>query len=152
MNETMSVNAKVAIVTALITAATTISTAFIGIVPKMRQADQVKIDSLSKDTSDLRAQLEELKKPSAERYTVNGRVRSKNSNAPVTGAVLYAATTADSVPLDDNGTFVFQNMLRGPYWIVVANQSGSIRRFLINPDQPESEGEEIAITYSFSKE
>jgi hypothetical protein len=152
MNETMSVNAKVAIVTALITAATTISTAFIGIVPKMRQADQVKIDSLSKDTSDLRTQLEELKKPSAERYTVNGRVRSKNNNAPVTGAVLYAATTADSVPLDDNGTFVFQNMLRGPYWIVVANQSGTIRRFLINPDQPETEGEEIAITYSFSKE
>ncbi len=150
MSETKSANARVAIWSAVITGGATMLTAFIGIVPQMRQADKAQIDQLKKDTSELKAQLAELeKKPSAELYTINGRVRSKNNNAPITGADLYAATTADTTPLDDNGMFVLRNMIRGPYWIVVANQSGTIRRYLINPDLPETD-EDIQV--SFSKE
>jgi len=151
MPQTTSSNAKVVIITAIITVAGTVLTAFIGVIPQMRQGDRATIEKLSKETDDLKKQVEELGKPSEALYKVSGRVRSK-SNAPVKDAVLYAASADDSVPLDDNGMFLFQNMSRKSYWVVLASQTGTIHRLLINPEDPATESEDLAISYSFLKE
>ena len=151
MQETTRTTATVPIITALIAAVGTVLVAFIGIVPQMRQGDRSTIDKLSKETDDLRKQVAQLKTPSEALYKVRGRVKSK-SNVPVKDAVLYAASADDSAPLDDNGAFLFQNMSHKPYWVVVASQSGTIHRLLINPEDPETDSEELAITYTLLQE
>ena len=145
MTQTLSANAKTATLTALVSAAATVLTAFIGIVPQMRRGDQTKIEELTKQVAALQQQL------SIEVYRVSGRVKSRN-NTPITNAVLYVAMP-ESASLDDNGRFVFENMLRKPYCIVLATQNGTMRRVLINPDDPEPESDlpELAITYGYSK-
>jgi hypothetical protein len=143
-------NTKVAILTALITAAATVLTAFIGIVPQMRQGDRATIDQLSKQTDDLKAQIATLKSPEG-LFKISGQVKGKN-NAPVKDAVLYAASADDSAPLDDNGTFLFQNMSRKPYVVVLASQNGTVHRLLINPGDANTDSDDLMITYAFSPE
>lgn len=137
---------KTTIVTTLITAVATVLVAFIGVVPQLRKGDQETIDKLSSQIAELQKQRTE------DLYTLSGRV-SRN-NMPVTDGVLIAATANDSVSPDDNGKFLFPNMPRQAYWIVVTTQNGLTRRLLINPDdsQPDTSGQEIAISYRFAKE
>ena len=150
MRETTSSSAKVAIVTALITAGTTILTAFIAIVPQVRQGDRTTIEQLSKQTEDLKTQVQTLKS-SQSLYRIRGQVRTRN-NAPFKDAVLYAASADDSAPLDDNGTFLFENMSRKPYVVVLASQTGTVHRLLINPDDPNTNSDDLLISYAFSVE
>jgi hypothetical protein len=137
---------KTTIVTTLIAALGTVLVAFIGIVPQLRKGDQDKIDQLSSQIAELQ------KKPAVDLYNLTGRV-SRN-NMPVTDGLLIAATATDAVSPDDSGKFLFPHMPRQAYWIVVTTQSGPTRRLLINPDdsQPDTAGQEIAISYNFAKE
>ena len=143
MQKAAGANARVALLTALITAAATVLTAFIGILPQMRQTDRAKIDELTK-------QVRTLKSPEG-LYKVTGKVKSK-SNAPFKDAVVFAAPAQYSASLDDNGTFLFQNVSRMPYVIVVASQTGTVYRLLINPDDPTTDSDDLTISYAFSPE
>ena len=137
---------KTAIVTTLITSIATVLVAFIGIVPQLRKGDQDTIDKLT-------TQLNQMKtKRSADLYTLSGHVT--RNKQPVTDGVLIAAEANDSVAPDDTGKFLFPNMARKAYWIVVTTQNGPTRRLLINPDesQPDAAGQEITISYNFEKE
>jgi hypothetical protein len=144
MSERAGSSAKVAVWTAVITAIATVLTAFIGIVPGLRQNDRNKIDDLTNQVTAL------TKKMSEDAYTVSGSVKTKKDSAPLTNGSLYAAAADDSVPLRDNGNFVFSHMLNRPYWIVVDTQEGKRGRLLITPGTLETASDEIEITYNFS--
>lgn len=146
-------DAKVAIVTALISSIGTILIAFIGIVPTLRQSDQTKIAGSQKEIEKLQSTIGDLQKSLDEIYTISGRVRSTD-NSPLSGTELYAAKADDSSTLDDNGRFLFHNVLRRPYRVIVVDQqTGRVRRLLIDPDDspPENETAGIAISYNFEK-
>ena len=149
MPKLKSDNAKVAIVTALISAIGTILVAFIGVVPTLRerdrQSDQKQIEELKNTITGLQKSLDEI-------YTISGRVRTTD-NSPLSGAELYAAKADDTATPDDNGRFLFQNVLRRPYRVIVVDQAGRIRRLLIDPNDspPENQTAGIAISYSFEK-
>jgi len=146
MSDKSGASAKVAVWTAVVTAIATVLTAFIGIVPQMRQGDQQQIQELKTQLATL------IAKSSKDAYMVSGYVKTKKNNAPVTDAMLVAAPADDSVTLDDEGKFVLQNMVNQPYCIVVQTQDGKMRRVLISPTDPETDTDKLAITYSFSKE
>lgn len=131
---TLSETAKVAIVTALISTIGTILVGFIAVLPAMRQQDQNNQKEL----------------PREDIYTISGRIQSTD-NSPLSGAELYAAKAADSAIPGDDGRFLFENVLRSTYRVIVVDQTGQIRRLLIDPDEspPQSEGSGITITYSF---
>ncbi|HEX6896547.1 MAG TPA: hypothetical protein VF146_14810 [Bryobacteraceae bacterium] len=150
MRESKSSTAKVAIITALITAGTTILTAFIAIVPQMRQGDRTTIDQLSKETQELKTEVQTLRSARGS-YRIRGQVKTKD-NAPFKDAVLYAASADDSAPLDDNGKFLFENMSRKPYVVVLASQTGTVHRLLINPEDPTTDSADLLVTYAFSAE
>ena len=146
-------SAKAAIWSAIIAATAAVLTSFIGIVPQIRKGDLQQIDTLKQETDNLTNKVANLTAGlSKNTYVVSGFVKTKKNNAPVTDAILVAAPAEDSLPLDDAGKFVLQNMLDQPYWIVVQTQDGKLRRVLINPTDPETDTEDLAITYSFSKE
>jgi len=153
MSVSSSSSAKVAIWSAIITALATVLTSFIAIVPQMRKSDKQQIDDLTQRTANLSNQVTDLTAQLSKNvYVVSGFVKTKKDNAPVTDAILVAAPAEDSLPLDDAGKFVLQNMLNQPYWIVLQTQDGKLRRVLINPADPETDTEDLAITYIFSKE
>lgn len=146
MDEKTDATAKIAIWTAGITALATVLTAFIGIVPQMRQADRKQI-------TDLKARLAGLPAKSPETtYMISGFVKTKKNNMPLTDAMLVAAPADNSPTLDDAGKFVLQHMTNQPYYIAVQTQDGKMRRVLISPNDPETDTDELAITSSFSKE
>jgi hypothetical protein len=146
MSEKTYSSAKVAVWTAVITAIATVLTAFIAIVPQMRQGDKQQIDVLNSKLQKLATQIP------ASGYTVSGYVKTKKDSKPVTDAMLVAAPADDSVTLDDEGKFVLQNMANQHYCIVVQTQDGKMSRVLISPTDPETDTDDLAITYSFSKE
>jgi hypothetical protein len=139
---------KVAVWTALITAIATVLTAFITIFPQLRQNDQKTIGDLTNQITKLTAKL------SQEAYRVSGHVKTRKNDMPVVAAMFFAAPANDAVPLDDSGKFDLPNMADQAYYIVVQTQDGKTSRVLINPSDPltETDTEELAITYSFSKE
>jgi len=145
MSDENSSSTNVAVWTAVITAIATVLTAFIGIVPGLRQTDKNTIDDLSSQVAALKA------KPPEQAYAVSGSVKTKKDNAPVTNAILDAAAAEDSQPLDDVGNFTFQHMANKPYWIVLETQDGKKARLLITPGTMETASDDIAITYSFTK-
>jgi len=146
-------SAQVAIWSAIIGALATVLTSFIAIVPQMRKGDKQQIEDLTQRTESLSKQVTDLSAQSSNNtYVVSGFVKTKKNNMPVTDAILVAAPAEDSLPLDDAGKFVLQNMVDQPYWIVVQTQDGKLSRVLINPTDPETDTEDLAITYSFSKE
>jgi len=153
MSVSSSSSTNVAIWSAIITALATVLTSFIAIVPQMRKSDKQQIDDLTQRTANLSNQVTDLTAQLSKNvYVVSGFVKTKKDNAPVTDAILVAAPAEDSLPLDDAGKFVLQNMMNQPYWIVLQTQDGKLRRVLINPADPETDTEDLAITYIFSKE
>lgn len=146
-------NAKIAIASALITAITTILVAFIGVVPQIRRDDRKEIDNLQKTIGEMKTLIEGLKTSREELQSISGMVRN-GDNTPKNDAVLYAVKADAAASLDDSGKFVFQNMARSPYWIVMADQNKKVRRLLIRPDDFPSMGtmEGLTMVYKFAKE
>ena len=128
--------AKVAIITALITAAATISTAVISILPQLRQAQ------------DYKKQLDTLKAAQG-RYKIVGQVVANKNNAPYSDAEIYVTSADDSQMLVDNGSFLFQNKSKKPYLVVLAGPGGSVQRFFIDPENPKTSSEDLTITSEF---
>jgi hypothetical protein len=149
-------SAKIAIWTAIVTATTTVLTAFIGIVPALRHGDQQQIADLNTKVSALSFQLTSGAaghKPK-DTYVISGSVKTKKTNAPLSDAMLVIAAADNSQPLGDDGKFALRNMTNEPYYIVVQPQGGKLYRVLISPNDPDprTDTDDLTITYNFSKE
>ncbi len=153
MGATAGSNAKIAIWTAIVTATATVLTAFIGIVPALRQGDRKQIDDLTTQVSALSSQVTAAHK-ARDTYLISGSVKTRKNNAPLTDAMLVVAAANDSQPLGDDGKFALRNMTNEPYYIVVQPQGGKLYRVLISPSDPDprTDTDELTITYNFSKE
>ena len=152
-NEKPASNTKVAIQTALITAAATILASaladFIGILPRLRQTDQKTIQVYQQRIEKLQTQLN--KKSANYPYTVKGSVKYKKGNAPMKDAVLAAARAEDSVALDDGGAFYLSNVANQFYSVTLVNpQDGQIWRVMLDPSLTETDTGDLTITYQFS--
>jgi hypothetical protein len=155
MDDKTGSGTKVAIWTALITAAATILTAYIAVLPQIRQGDQQKIDELSKTTASLQSELDSMNSsPKAVAYKLSGSIKNKANNAPVTDAFLYASPSADLALPDDQGNFQLAPIGGQAYNVVVATPGGQMQRLLVTPDGPPSETVigDLTITYSLAKE
>jgi hypothetical protein len=155
MNGKAGSGTKVAIWTALITAAATILTAYIAVLPQIRQGDQQKIDDLSKTTAALQSQLDSMNsQPKDVAYKLSGSIKNKTNNAPVTDAFLYASPSEDLALPDDQGNFQLAPIGGQAYNVVVATPGGQMQRLLVTPDGPPSQTVigDLTITYSLAKE
>lgn len=144
MNVKAVSSTRVTLWTAVITATATVLTAFVGIVPQLRRGDQQKLKDAQKQIANLEAERQK------NAYTVRGSVKYKKGDTPVTNAVLVAGPADDAVPLDDGGVFSLPNVAYQPYSVTIQTQDGKFWRVLIDPAQPESETDDLAITYLFS--
>jgi hypothetical protein len=144
MNVEAASSTRVALWTAVITATATVLTAFVGIVPQLRQGDQQKLKDAQRQIDVLKTELQK------NAYTVKGSVKYKKGNTPVTDAVLVAGPADNTVPLDDGGVFSLPNVAYQPYSVTVQTQDGKFWRVLIDPAQPETDTDDLTITYLFS--
>jgi len=126
---------KVVIITALISAATAIVVAFIGIVPYL-------------DRKDNATQLQ------PEKCTINGKITS-GENDPLQNAEVYLIRASGSERMattDDKGRFTFQQIPDTSYWVIVRNiTSGKASRVLISKDESSGEVEVVRSLLSYER-
>lgn len=138
-------NAKVLIVTAIITAATTIGVSFIGIVPQLRQGDALELKQLKSD-------LEELKRASSvgardveltKTLTISGTVRSADGSQFLKGYDIYLLPEGNNLltaKTDDTGRFTFLRVPDGTYSIIVRDSTnGKSGKGLLDDESDEVE-------------
>src|SRR5882672_8412474 len=119
-------NAKIAIVTGLITVLGTVAVSFVGIVPKLRSGDAQTIDQLQKDVDSLKKKSSRDIIVPGKRMTVNGTVRSKDGMQPLNAVEVYL------IPLDSNligltddaGKFSIPGIPDGTYSVIVRASDG----------------------------
>ena len=101
-------NAKVIVLTALISAGSTVAVAVVGVLPQL-QVLQGSTATLS----------------------LSGELSRNGSTEKPMPAELYLLSTSapDSITrTDDNGRFRFDNVLPGTYWIVVSDLASEVKR------------------------
>jgi hypothetical protein len=122
-------SSKMMIITALITAVTTIGVSFVGVVPQLRGHDTGTI-------SDLRQELQSLKEsvnappppvaPSGKKLNIDGSVKSLTGK-PLNGIDVFLLPDAKaefSTKTDDSGRFSFADIPNGRYSIIVRESKG----------------------------
>ena len=130
---------KVLIITALITAVTTILVAFVGIFPQLRGGDREAIKTLQDNVSQLTKRLavvDPREDPSAaqKKMSVSGTVyTSSNKNATLKGLDIYLLPDGYKLTTlaDDGGQFTFPDVPVGDYSIILRDpprgKSGKVR-------------------------
>jgi hypothetical protein len=146
MANKMSSDTRVGTLSALITAAVTLGTAFIGIVPQLRRGDQDAIDKLRQQM----AALTPANNAEPERYTISGTLKSA-TGTPLTAVVYVAASTTSGA----DGSFSFPGMLHQPYAILVVDSgTKKVDQLGLQPEDPHREtlGAGYLITYDYKKD
>lgn len=120
---------KVLIVTALITAMTTIGVAFIGIFPQLRSGDVENLKKLQKDLETVKQQAsitvnakENTSTSPGKKMTINGTVRSEDGKRTLSGVDVYLLPEGNNLltaKTDDTGRFTLQEIPPGIYSIIV---------------------------------
>lgn len=153
-------NSRVMIITALITALTTIGVSFVGVVPQLRGGDVGTIKSLQSTISSLEKELEAVKRsgktdapaPPDKKKTIEGRVSDKDHKQGLSGVNLALLPTS-SPPLmaetDANGNFVFSDIPSGTYSIIVLERDKKAVRTLLKQDGVEVTAEDKSIQYRY---
>src|SRR5262245_14727933 len=116
-------NPRLILVTALITALTTLGVSFIGILPQLRRGDKEEVQPVgSTGTKTL---------------IIRGTVRSDDGARLLTGYDVYLLAASDNfvTTTDDAGKFTFQGVPDSSYFIVIRDSSNgkSGRGFLDGP-------------------
>ena len=123
-------NSRVLIITAAITAATTIGVSFIGIVPQLRSGDRREVALLKQEFDDFRqratAPANPAPTPADGKITINGTVRSEDGKRLLMGYDIYLLPEGNNLltaKTDDTGRFTFQAVPSGVYSIIVRDSS-----------------------------
>lgn len=144
-------NSKVLIMTALITATTTVAVAFIGIFPQMRNNDTQTIQQLRDSIGALQKKLEGGSEPPPEKkMTVNGTVRTPDKKRTLSGVEVYLLPEGNNdltAKTDDNGNFTLSGVPEGVYSIIVREASGQSGKGLLDDDANEVSVIGAAINY-----
>ena len=140
-------NSKVLIITAAITAITTIGVSFIGIVPQLRSGDKAEFDKLKKEFEAMKAQggpTDTTTSSAEKRISIVGTVNSEDGTHPLIGYDIYLLPEGNNLltaKTDDTGRFSFRAVPHTVYSIIVRDSSnGKSGRALLEDD-----GEEVQV-------
>src|SRR5215831_18191461 len=144
-------NSKVLIMTALITASTTVAVAFIGIFPQMRNNDAQTIQQLRDSMGELQKKLSGGGAPPPEKkMSVTGTVWTPDRKHAMPGVEVYLLPEGNNdltAKTDDNGNFTLNGVPDGVYSIIVRESSGQSGKGLVDDDADEVSVIGAAIKY-----
>ena len=149
-------NPKLLIATALITAATTIGVAFVGIFPQLRNSQYEKLQkefdqfkqNASKPTPPDNGNVTAEKKVSVSGTVFNSADRKRTLN----GVEIYLLPEGNSLltaKTDDNGMFTFKEVPKGIYSIIVRDSTGRSGKGLLDDSGDEVTVIGASIKYRF---
>jgi hypothetical protein len=144
-------NAKVVIVTCLITGLATLGTAFIAIIPQFRSADRGKIEELNQRVK----KLSHNDPVPGETMSVTGTVRSEDGMQPLVGYDVFLLP--ESPPLlsahtDDNGKFTFLAVPSDSYTMIVRHAvDGKSGQAVLDADEAELHMNGARVVYQIKK-
>ena len=127
IDNSVAQNPRMLIVTALITAVTTIGAAFLGVVPQLRSGDRGQISELQQQIVQLDEQIKQQllgSKGTKGPKTMNivGTVFAPNNESPLSLAEIYLVPMQNPKLLsrtDENGEFKFPDVPDGQYYLIV---------------------------------
>ena len=130
MSDATSHNPKLVVITALITAATSIGVSVVGIFPQL-QARTLKPEKTVSAT--------------VEKWSIRGQVVDSVSKSPVQNAdvVLVPMTGQNIASTGDDGSFELSAAAKGAYYLVVREPGGGSRVML--PQKRQEDGTDILI-------
>lgn len=144
-------NAKLVIITTLITGLITLTTAFIGIIPSLRSGDRKQIEELNQKINNLTP-----KAPvPAKTMSITGTVRSVDNKQLLIGYDVYLLP--ESYPLlsartDDNGKFSLAAIPADTYSIVVRDaDDGKSGKALLDGDAAEIQMNGARVAYQIKR-
>lgn len=125
-------NSRVLIITALITASTTVGVAFIGIFPQMRNSDAQRYGQLQQEFADFRQKAGAITAgvivPSEKKMAVSGTVfTGPDRRQTRNGVEVYlfpGGSGGLTAKTDDNGRFTLNGVPDGVYSIIVRDATG----------------------------
>ena len=147
-------NARIAIITALITVMGTVAVSFVGIVPKLRSGDAQTIEQLRQDVEALKKTGSKANSaPPVKRMTVNGVVRSKDGNRALNAVEVYMIPLESNLMglTDDAGGFTINGIPDETYSVIVRASGGKSGRVLLEKSGHYMEVMGTSITYSIDE-
>jgi len=132
-------NSRVLIITAVITAVTTIGVAFIGIFPQLRNNDAKRYDQLQQDFAEFRQKAANISvsKSPEKMMRVTGTVFDELAQKRLPGVEVYLLPEGNNfltAKTDDNGNFALNVVPDGVYSIIVRESSGRSGKGLLDDD------------------
>jgi hypothetical protein len=132
-------NSKVLVLTALITASTTVAVAFIGIFPQIRNNDAQTIQKLQDAMSELRKEHGQGSggggSQPEKKMSVTGTVWTVDRKRTMPGVEVYLLPEGNNyltAKTDDNGNFTLNGVPDGVYSIIVRESSGQSGKGLLD--------------------
>jgi hypothetical protein len=131
-------NSRVLIITAAITAITTIGVAFIGIFPQLRNNDAKKYEELQKQFADFRQNLGNetgAKVAPEKKMSISGTVFDELAQKRLAGVEVYLLPEGSNyltAKTDDNGNFALNGVPDGVYSIIVRESGGRSGKGLLD--------------------
>lgn len=144
--------ARAPIITAVITALTTVTVSIVGIFPQMGRGQDEKIAELLNDKKNLEAKLQAFTPIPKITHAISGTVLNGRQK-PISNAAIYLLD--DGVMTDDNGQFRISEKQLKHYKVLVINSEGTSTSILtIQPDLRAAGSSRIPlnIAYAFDKE
>lgn len=139
------------LLTALITAATTVAVAYIGIFPQLRNNDTQTIQQLRESMGELQRKLSGGAPPPPEKkISVAGTVWTPDKKRALPGVEVYLLPEGNNdltAKTDDNGNFTLSGVPDGVYSIIVREASGQSGKGLLDDDADEVSVIGAAIKY-----
>jgi hypothetical protein len=131
-------NSRVLIITAIITAATTIGVAFIGVFPQLRNSDNKRYEQLQQEFADFRKKAGDelpVNPSSQKKMTVTGTVFDEAAQKRLPGVEVYLLPEGNNyltAKTDDNGNFTLGGVPDGVYSIIVRESGGRSGKGLLD--------------------
>jgi hypothetical protein len=151
---TSTPNARIAIITALITVMGTVAVSFVAIVPKLRSGDAQTIEQLRQDVETLKKTgAKDNSAPPVKRMTVNGTVRSKDGKQALNAVEVYMIPLESNLMglTDDAGGFTINGIPDETYSVIVRASDGKSGRVLLEKGGHYMEVMGTSITYGIDE-